>query len=138
MNRLLVIAALAACTEVVDVEPPGDYTTWTRIDTWGSTPGHGDTYRIIYVNDMGKADPPPIGTILVKEVYDRAPGSTPAPGALRVIELGRRTGEDPDQQGWLFTATGEPNGEETVGTFCWRRCHQAAPYTGAWFDYSKF
>jgi len=34
-----------------------------------------------------------------------------------------------------FRAT--PGGTELVGGTCWRRCHQAAPYDGVWFDFSK-
>jgi hypothetical protein len=144
MKRLLLVALTSACaSEVADVEAPGDYTAWSaKIITYGDTPGHGDTYRVIYINDIGASGAPaPQNTVVVKEVYNRDDrNGEPAPGSLRVIELMRRTGDpngSPPDRGWLFTAASEPNGEETVGEFCWRRCHQAAPKDGAWFDYSK-
>ena len=136
MKRVFFLVMIAACAdERADVEPLGDYTTWLRIDTWGHAPGHGDTYRIIWANDIAlTAQSPAEGTILVKEVYNRdADGS---PGSLQVIEIGRKVG--PASADWLFTSTPTRNGDEVVKDFCWRRCHQAAPYAGAWFDYTKF
>ena len=138
MRALVLASIVAGCAdERADVEPLGDYTTWKRIDTYGKTPGHGDSYRIIYANPLAEAGPIyPDGTVLVKEVYDR--NSMGGPGALRVIEISRRLASAPDDQdGWLFTDTDAPNGVEYVQDFCWRRCHTAAPLDGAWFDYSK-
>jgi len=143
MRITLSCVLVAACSgDVLDLPPPGEYTQWKRIDTWGTTPGHGDSYRIIYANepatqlDLGLSPLAfPDGTILVKEVYDNASNT---PGRLRVIELARRIGPASGQQaGWVFSATSTPNGDETEQTFCWRRCHVAAPLAGAWFDYSK-
>jgi hypothetical protein len=131
---------LAACAgDPVAVAPLGDYTTWKQFDTYGKAPGHGDTYRTIYVNDIaegylegGGYDS---GSTFVKEIYDR---NGDQPGALRIIEIMRRV--DPGRMeggGWLFTDASTPGGPETEKSFCWRRCHQAAPFEGAWFDYSK-
>ena len=139
------LALLAGCAgEPPDAEPLGDYTTWKRVDTYGNAPGHGDTYRIIYINDIaaqyqvdGRPDHDE-GAIIVKEVYDRAEGSAPAPGELSVVEIMRRIGHDTSEnEGWTFSAAATPTADESVQTFCWRRCHQAAPFEGAWFDYSK-
>lgn len=139
MTRIvLFVAVLAACAdEVADVAPLGDYTTWEKRETMGSTPGHGDTFRIIYANDIATTYAQgfgyPEGTTLVKEVYERKDGP------LRIIEIMRREGPHTldGEGGWVFTDAATPNGEETrKENFCWRRCHQAAPFEGAWFDYS--
>lgn len=135
MIRWAPLVLLAACTQTADVAPLGDYRGWKRLDTYGKAPGHGDTYRIIYVNDVAETGQYTSGTIFVKEVYNRVGDG---PGALRVIEIMRRI--DPgvaEDGGWLFTAASTPGGTETEQTFCWRRCHQAAPFDGGWFDYSK-
>lgn len=42
-----------------------------------------------------------------------------------------------DDGGWLFTDADEPKGPETHFDFCWARCHVAAPYNGAWYDYRR-
>jgi hypothetical protein len=138
MTRALLLVVITACG--TDVSPPelGDYTTWHRIETMGEVPGHGDSYRLIYVNDIARTR----GTtekdaVLVKEVHDNDGGK---PGALRVIEIMRkvRAGTDPeDDGGWLFSATESPGGDEVSHDFCWGRCHVQAPFAGAWFDYTK-
>ncbi len=136
---LLALGVTGCADERADVEPLGDYAAWKRIDTYGKTPGHGDTYRIIYANDVAETFNEAeyaVGTVLVKEVYDR--NAMGGPGALRVIEIGRRLDSAPDDQdGWLFTKTDAPGGDEYVQDFCWRRCHSASPWAGAWFDYSR-
>lgn len=138
------VCAAAACAEPVSPEPPGDYTAWKRIDVTGQAPGHGDTYRIIYVNAVA-ADPLHdlaqgyrVGSILVKEIRDNDSG---APGALRYVALMRRESLPaaplaPDG-GWLFSESDVPNGPETSRALCWARCHVAAPLQGAWYDYRR-
>ena len=139
--KWLPILALVACAQTADVAPPGDYTAWKRIDTYGPAPGHGDTYRIIYANDVARSflgGRYPDGTILVKEIHVNDGGT---PGALRDVEIMRRLGPAPmgldNQAGWLFTNAAIPNGPEVIKTTCWRRCHVAAPFAGAWFDYGQ-
>ncbi len=139
-------AALVACAEPVTPEPLGDYTTWARLEVQGPAPGHGDTYRIIFANSTatdpaqdfreGYAD----GAILVKEIRDPGGGADGADGALRYIAIMRRMpfeSEVADDGGWLFTQADEPGGAETRPSYCWRRCHAAAPYAGAWYDYRR-
>lgn len=140
---LFVMAACAA--DQADVPPLGDYTQWKPIVTYGHAPGHGDTYRVIYANDIAETYGMPLppnefgyadGTVVVKEVYNL--DGDGGQGSLRVIEIMRRIGPSAgDQIGWVFTAASTPNGSETRQDFCWRRCHQAAPFDGAWLDYSK-
>jgi hypothetical protein len=146
--RLFMLAlavALGACADTLDERIDEHYwelPEWSHFDTYGDTPGHGDSYRIIYFNDqtrdfIGGAFPD--GSTIVKEVYDNDGGSA---GKLRVIEIMRRDGAvDPAtlydaRMGWVFSATSTRGGEETDRSdFCWRRCHANAPVSGAWFDY---
>lgn len=137
MIRLALAALLfAGCGEEVTPPDLGDYQSWHRVDTFGEIPGHGDTYRIIYVNDIARTS----GTMerdatLVKEVHENNNGQ---PGALRIIEIMRKVipGTDPGNDGgWLFTQL--EDGTEVQQDFCWSRCHRQAPYAGAWFDYTK-
>lgn len=135
----LLAAALAGCTEAVAPPPLGDYTAWYRIDTYGPAPGHGDTYRIIYVNDVARTEGPTArDAVLVKEVRANAGG---APGALRYVAIMRklRAGPDPaDEGGWLFSQAASPGGAETHSDQCWNRCHVQAPLAGVWLDYTQF
>ncbi|MGE3453901.1 MAG: cytochrome P460 family protein [Kofleriaceae bacterium] len=142
MSLLAAALLLGACGESADPEPIGDYTAWKRIDATGPAPGHGDTYRIIYVNEVA-ADPTwdlylgyREGSVVVKEVRDDVEGE---PGDLRYLAVMRRIGTittaQEDQGGWLYTQTSSASGDETQFDFCWNRCHAAAPYNGAWYDY---
>lgn len=136
---VVVLGALGACDGgAVTVAPVGDYTGWKRVDTYGLVPGHGDSYRMIYVNDIARqfaGGQYAEGTILVKEVHERIGDQ---PGALQVTEIMRRIGPAPssleDQAGWLFTLM-PPGGIEAEKTTCWRRCHAQAPFAGAWMNY---
>lgn len=139
---LSLVIAVGSCSEPVSPEPLGDYTTWKRIDVTGRAPGHGDTYRIIYANDRA-ADPTwdlylgyQEDSIVVKEIRTNEDGQ---PGALQYVAIMRRLGPIDtaleNQGGWLFSESDEPNGPETHADFCWNRCHVAAPYNGAWYDY---
>lgn len=128
----------AACTEPVSPEPVGDYTTWAYLDTYGPAPGHGDTFRRIYVNDIARTQGTrEMGAILVKEVYTNV---NDGPGELQVVELMRKVRggiSADDEGGWLFTAASTPGGAETHTDTCWNRCHVSAPYAGVWFDYTR-
>ena len=142
---ILVVAALVTgCVESVSPEELGDYTAWKRLDVIGEAPGHGDTYRIIYANDVASAPGSrlyigyPEGSVIVKEIYENDGGR---PGALKYVAIMRRIGVVTtvlvDQGGWLFSESAEPHGSETHTDRCWNRCHVAAPYNGAWHDYRK-
>ncbi len=137
-------STFAACGEAVDPEPLGDYTTWKRVDLYGELPGHGDSYRIIYLNDVALSYAGglhPEGSVIVKEVRHRAGARGDQPGDLRYIAIMRRLGPAPigddDEAGWLFTQTPEIGGSEEYRSLCWNRCHAAAPYAGAFLDYGK-
>ncbi len=137
------IAALIGCSEPVSPEPLGDYTAWKRVDVTGKAPGHADSYRIIYINELA-ADPAQsfvlgyqLGSIIVKEIRANNGGE---PGDLDYVAIMRRESIDAaleNQGGWLFSESAIPNGPETHADFCWNRCHVAAPYNGAWYDYRR-
>ena len=153
--RLLLVIAAVAGGCAVDVPPLGDYTNWQRAVVRGPAPGHGDTIRWIYANDEALvldegrwAE----GAIVVKEIYTRDGDDK---GALRYVAIMRRcaapedidpyadggcgaAGYDWAQSGWLFTKSDEPQGNETHAGFCWDNCHRAAPYEGAFLDYSRW
>ena len=135
----LALALVAACAEDVSPPPLGDYTTWLRVDTHGDAPGHGESYRIIYVNDVARtAGPTAKDAVLVKEIHDDAGG---APGALRYVAIMRklRAGPSPDDEGgWLFTRAATPGGAEVHSELCWNRCHAQAPLAGVWLDYTQY
>lgn len=144
LTGLLGAALLSACGDPVTPEPLGDYTSWKRLDTYGELPGHGDSYRIVYANDVAltyAGGSYPEGSVLVKEIRARAGAAGSEPGTLRYLAIMRRIGPAPlghdDEAGWLFTQASEPGGDETYRSLCWNRCHVAAPYAGAFLDYGK-
>jgi hypothetical protein len=134
---VVALAVVAGCTDAVAPPPLGDYTTWHRVDTYGPAPGHGDSYRIIYVNEIARTQGPIAkDAVLVKEIYANDNG---APGALRYVAIMRklRAGPSPeDEGGWLFSKSSSPGGAEVHSDLCWNRCHAAAPLAGVWLDYS--
>jgi hypothetical protein len=140
----IVLLALAGCAESVDVDPIGDYTGWKRVDVRGDAPGHTNSYRVIYANDLAADPAQPFvvgyqeGSIFVKEVRDDDDGQ---PGDLRYLAIMRRIGPATtafeNEGGWLYTETSGPTGEEQHFGFCWSRCHVSAPYNGAFYDYRK-
>lgn len=135
---VLLGAGLVACAEIVDAPELGDYTAWHRVDTYGDVPGHGDSYRVIYVNDIARTQ----GTtardsVIVKEIRDNNDG---APGDLRYLAIMRKLTAGPspaDEGGWLFTQTDTPGGPEEHLDLCWARCHAQAPFAGVWLDYTR-
>lgn len=122
LSAALVLGAVACGgRKVVEPTPvPEDYTSWSRIDTTVPVPGHGDTYRIIYANDIAElrgvavfepgldASPDdldggstddidtewsyPQGSIIVKEVRDR---DGDQPGAIKYLGVMRKLVEAP-------------------------------------------
>lgn len=142
---LALAAGMAGCgPPVVEPEPiPDDYVDWYRVDATGRVSGHGDSYRVIYVNDVGTGFPGSgryaEGTVIVKEIRDR---DGDQPGGLRYVAAMRKLAEPPDggelHGGWLFTYLGGGAGsEEENRAACWDRCHQAAPIDGAFLDYGQ-
>jgi hypothetical protein len=111
-----------------------DYKGWTQTQVSGDAPGHAG-FRTIYANDLAR-DPTQSfvegyqeGSIFVKEVFNDA-----ARTDRRHVAVMRRMGDLDDDGGWYFTEA-KGDGPEEHYDFCFRRCHAAAPYNGAWFDY---
>lgn len=142
MTRAIALALVVAagCFPEVDLELPEGYEGWHRVDALGPLPAHGDTYRIIYVNDVARtwtgAGPYPDGSILIKEVYHRD-GDQPA--GLSYLAAMRRLERAPDgaelHEGWLYTYIGEEGAAEEYRARCYQRCHASAPYDGPFLDY---
>jgi hypothetical protein len=153
MTRVvLLLAMLAGCGEgtVVEVDPvPADYTDWYRVETFGPVPGHGDSYRIIYANDVARERGEVFGfyaegTILVKEIYQR---NGDQPGDLRYLGVMRALASAPEgaelhkssrTNGWLFTYLADDiDSDEEYRSSCWDECHVAAPIDGTFLDYAE-
>ena len=140
LTAALALVASAGCTVVDTSELPSidRYVDWYSIETTGAVPGHGDTYRIMYVNDIARSYPHagdyPLGSVIVKEMLDNDDGN---PGSLRYLAIMRRLEEAPEggkiEGGWLFTRSSELGADEIQGFTCWKKCHVQAPYAGAWF-----
>lgn len=114
---------LAGCAiEPLDVEPPGDYPSWGRLEIVGPPVGHGEEERTVYANDVARTFAGgryPVGSILIEDLG----------GPLLLM----RRSED----GWLFSRSEEPNGDEFEYKSCWTHCHVAAPLDGTFHDYSR-
>ncbi len=154
MKLLLAVCLLAAaCGETVDPAglPPIDgYDQWTEVDFVGPVPGHGDTYRKVFINDVARSYAHggryPLGSVLVKEIYDKTSDNLPA--GLRYVAVMRKVEDDqayveqgpevdaPVDGGWVFTQI-KGGTTETYLDLCWGQCHKQAPYDGAWFDYGN-
>jgi hypothetical protein len=136
--RVALVVCLVACSEPLreDVEPftELDYKSWKRLRIHGDAPGHAG-FRTIYANDRARdpaqsfVDGYQEGAIFIKEVFNDA-----ARTDRRHVAVMRRIGPLDDDGGWYFTEA-KGSGPEEHFDFCFRRCHAAAPYNGAWFDY---
>ena len=119
----IALVLLAGCEVApLDVEPPGEYTEWGRIEIEAPVVGHGEEARVVYANDVARTfagGAYPVGSILIEEV-----------GGPLVLMRKR-------EDGWLFSMSEEPNGDEFEYKSCWSRCHVAAPLDGAFLDYSR-
>ena len=80
---------IPGCGETVDVAglPSTDgHTEWDSFELEGPAPGHGDTFRIIYTNDLARsytgAGAYPDGSVIVKEILERGSGRV-LPGHAR-------------------------------------------------------
>ena len=137
MKRLLLLFAVGCGEELRgDVMPITelDYKNWKQVEVQGEAPGHAG-FRTIYANDLARdpeqsfVDGYQEGAIFIKEVFNDA-----ARMDLRHIAVMRRIEPVEDEGGWYFTEA-KGSGPEEHFDFCFRRCHAAAPYNGAWLDY---
>jgi hypothetical protein len=153
MVTSLAIGLAAGCSGATVVEPepiPADYTSWTRVDTSGEVPGHGDTYRITYVNEAGTEFPGAgeygNGTVIVKEVHDLdgdQPGDLQYLAVMRKLTTAPDGGElqgvtQDDGSGWLFTYLGGGiDSDEENDLTCYDECHRAAPLDHTFRSYGQ-
>lgn len=133
---------LGACANIVDTDGLGDlsdYRSWDSFTVTGEIPGHGDTLRVIYANEVAHswsgAGEYPIGSIIIKEIY---PASDP--NTIDYIAIMRKLDEPPAggelQAGWLYTMLDESiESEEDNNRRCYRSCHVAAPYDSLFHDF---
>ena len=149
LAALALLATLlgAACTEDIDPDDLSvsisSYESWNRVEPLlGPVPGHGDTYRVMFRNDVARsytgAGEYPIGAAVVKEIY--ALEGHDQKGRLLYKAVMRRM--DPAQDpglpimgGWLFTQI-DSGTSEFQRDLCWDSCHVNAPHVGAFFDHS--
>lgn len=144
---ILALTLLAAgCGESVDTAglPSTDgFTDWHQVQVEGDAPGHGDSFRIIYVNDVARsytgAGRYPPGSVIVKEIREAGGGPT---GELLYVSIMRKLAEGdaaadgvPLDNDWLFTRADEVGASETHFGYCYDSCHAQAPVDNAWYDY---
>jgi hypothetical protein len=157
MRPAALLVLLAACgTETFDPAPIGSIVGYTQppwvnaLDVSDSVPGHGDTYRKIYVNDVGQSYTGgryTEGTIVVKEIRNKVfMDGVALPGDdIEYISVMRKVGRDgtapvPIEGGWVFSyleSGQQPGDDETYWDLCWAQCHRQGPWDGAWYDYGN-
>jgi hypothetical protein len=131
----------------VDINPDelsvsiDNYESWNKVEPLlGEVPAHGDTYRIMYRNEVAReytgAGEYPIGSAIVKEIFER---KGDAKGKLLYKAVMRRLDPEidpgvPIDGGWLFTQI-DSGADEFQRDLCWDSCHVRAPYQGAFFDH---
>jgi len=164
VKRLACLLLLAGACGPTVVDPDAvdpafavgvEYQDWYRVDATGEVPGHGDTYRIIYVNDVALQRGTEVseyyydrGSIIVKEVHE-LDGDQPGPikylGVMRMMALseapdGVELGQPATKKdsGWLFTYLADDiDSDEEYRSSCWDQCHVAAPIAGTFYDYGQ-
>lgn len=161
MNRPVLAAAVAAAVAlpgclIEEVDTTGlatvdGYEDWFRLDVSGDLPGHGKSYRIIYVNDVARTYPHvgryPVGTVVVKEVraLELSEGA-PVPGDLKYTAVMRKVTMEtegdagtglPLDGGWLFSELTGTAGKEDQLDLCWSSCHRQGGWDGAFVDYGQ-
>lgn len=133
----------AGCTTTLDDEELSnlsDYPSWPSFEVRGTLSAHGDTIRVIYANDLARewsgAGEYPIGSVIVKEIYERSGDERGALDYLAVMrKLEEAPGEGSLQEGWLFTMLDAPDAAEEHNLRCYRKCHAAAPYDSSFHDF---
>jgi hypothetical protein len=144
MRHLILLVVLGACTEEVDTSrlaPIAGYQSWASVTATGKVPGHDGTYRVIYANEVAETYPHsgryPVGTVIVKEVYEERGGSLEYLAIMRKVPEGADVGVAV-QEGWVFTfAESRDDGKEEHTPTCFQNCHLQGPIDRAWLDYGK-
>lgn len=132
----------SGCAEEVDYTLP-DYESWgAPTEVCGFAPGHGNSCRRIFVNDVARgawdytAGPGyPMGSHIIKEIRANNDGVA---GDLSYYAIMVRdqeiTSALEDEGGWTFVYL-KPGDAPVYRSLCWGRCHVAAPFNGAFYDY---
>lgn len=150
MSVVLGTVCATGCPATQEINPDDlsisidGYQDWHKIEPLlGPLPAHGDTYRILYVNDIARdysgAGFYPVGSAMVKEIYDLV--GADARGDLSYTAVMRRYDADaepdlPLMGDWLFTFL-STSGAETQMDSCWDSCHRQSPFSGAWFNHGR-
>jgi hypothetical protein len=143
MRYLFVLAALGCSSIDTSNLPSTDgYQTWRQFGPYTSNVAfHGDTYRIVYANDVATTFDHggryPVGSVLVKESYAKT--SSGGKGDLQYVDIMRKI--DPTMtktdavvdDDWVFSYQSGSK-ELQLGT-CYAGCHVQAPHDSAWIDY---
>lgn len=146
---ILIVTFISACKKDEEHFTIPDYKKWKRpvievLDT--PIPGHGESYRRIYANDIafqsriisgdrGARVQMNEGSVVVKEVYEkREDVGSKTPGLFIMI----KESKDPEAiNGWVYYM--KKPGEETMEVK-WRMCvgcHEAANEKHPYFDGNK-
>ncbi len=148
LGATITVGSATGCDSEIDGEllPIDNYTAWYQEIAIGDAPGHGNSYRLMFANDIAREFSGfgryPIGSIIVKEIrkLSRDEAGAPTPGNIRYIAVMRRLDAPPAgtelDNGWLYTVFDNPGDPETRSARCYRTCHQAAPFDGPFLDWS--
>jgi hypothetical protein len=150
MFAAAVLAGAQGCGEALDttgLPPVSDYPTWAYFDQYGFVPGHGESWRAIFINPVGRSytgrGPYPEGTVIVKEIRSlEMEGGVAKPGGLNYLAIMRKVYEPPPgvptDRGWVFSTKASLDATtESTNALCWDTCHRAAPIDGAFYDYGR-
>lgn len=141
MKKLVLALLVAGCG--TEIDPEGlpsivGYDQWEHFTKTTDVPGHPNSVRVIYKNEIAAQYPHagryPLGTVIVKEIFNKKGDGTK--GSLRYTGVIRKLGDgsgQPTNDGWLFTELRD--GTEKQVDLCWTACHRVGPYDGLWFDY---
>ena len=78
VSSWLIAMSLAACADSGESIAIPEHATWPSIQFTGEVPGHGNTIRVVFINDVAQqfsGGQYPEGSILINEVH------TPCAGA---------------------------------------------------------
>jgi hypothetical protein len=145
LTQLLLCAVSLSCATEIDVKDVASiagYREWKSVSSADAIPGHGDTFRVTYYNDIAEAYPHggryAVGTIFVKDIHAKT--SDGGQGGLKYTAVMRKVGKDapgdlPTDNEWLFTVVDGLS--ENHSSACYSTCHKQGPYDSAWRDYGN-
>lgn len=117
--------------------------TWYKTEVAGPAPGHSESFRVIYANDVARSyshvGTYPEGSIMVKDIFaldGEGQGAYDYTAVMRKIAPEDAAAEGLEiEGGWLFTFFEESRDSEVTIALCWHQCHVQAPIDGSWYDY---